>query len=154
VTSPDVASYAAMRHTGSITCAFANTPPASLGQLECGRMNRTLARAVRGVAHGAAGAYVGAVLFLVTVGIIDSFVHPQGTEMLWTRESLSALFLLSFGGDHCPWLVDRSPRCLLRSLLFSKTVRMAPKSSHSQGRPARGRTRAAHSSILRSGLSA
>jgi hypothetical protein len=98
VTSPDVASYAAMRHTGSITCAFATTPPASLGQLECGRMNRTLARAVRGVAHGATGAYVGSVLCLVTVGIIDSFVHPQGTEMLWTRESLSDLFLFSLGG--------------------------------------------------------
>jgi hypothetical protein len=63
-------------------------------------MDGTLARAVRGVAYGVMGAYVGAVLLFVTVGTIDSFVHPQGTEMLWTRarESLSDLFLLSWMG--------------------------------------------------------
>jgi hypothetical protein len=53
-------------------------------------MGRTLARAVRGMAYGVMGAYLGAVLLFVTVGIIDSFVHPHGAEVLWTRESLYA----------------------------------------------------------------
>jgi hypothetical protein len=38
------------------------------------------------------GAYVGAILFFVTVGIIDNLLQLQRTEMLWTRESLSDLF--------------------------------------------------------------
>jgi len=59
-----------------------------------------LARAGHGMAYGLAGAYVGAVLFFLTLGfgLSDSFVHPQGTEMLWTRQSLSDLFLFSFAG--------------------------------------------------------
>jgi hypothetical protein len=57
-----------------------------------------LARAGHGMAYGPAGAYVGAVLFFVAVGLSDSIVHPQGTEMLWTRQSLSDLFLFSFAG--------------------------------------------------------
>jgi hypothetical protein len=61
-------------------------------------MGRTLAGAVRGMAHGVMGAYLGAVLLFVTVGTIDSFIHPHGTEVLWTRESLPDLFLISLGG--------------------------------------------------------
>jgi hypothetical protein len=61
-------------------------------------MNRTVAPAVRGMAYGVIGAYVGAILFFVTIGIVDSLAHPQGTEMLWTRESISDLFLFSLGG--------------------------------------------------------
>ena len=49
------------------------------------------------MAHGVMGAYVGAILFFVTLGIIGSFVHPQDTEMLWTRD-LPDLFLYSLGG--------------------------------------------------------
>ena len=60
--------------------------------------DRTLARAVRGIAYGVAGAYLGAILFFVTIGLIDSFVHPQDTKMLWTTQSLSELLLLSWGG--------------------------------------------------------
>src|SRR5579864_5094923 len=50
------------------------------------------------VAFGLAGAYVGAVLFFVTLGLIDSFVHPQGIESPWTRQNRSDLFLYSFVG--------------------------------------------------------
>jgi len=32
------------------------------------------------------------------LGIIDSFVHAQGAEMFWTRESLSDLFYYSLAG--------------------------------------------------------
>lgn len=60
-------------------------------------MERTLAPAVRGMVQGVTGAYVGAVLFLVTV-IVDGFVHKQGTEMLWTRGDLSRLFLYPLAG--------------------------------------------------------
>lgn len=94
----DFDGYAAMRHPGSITYAFANTPRASLGQLEWGPMDRTMGRAARGMAYGAVGAYVGAILFFITLGIADSFVDPQGTEMLWTRKNLSDLFLYSLLG--------------------------------------------------------
>jgi len=69
-----------------------------MGQLQCGQMDRTSAHVVRGVAYGATGAYVGAILFLVTVGTIDSFFDPQGTQMLWTRESLHDLFLIPLAG--------------------------------------------------------
>jgi hypothetical protein len=58
---------------------------------------KPMVRAVRGVAYGVTGAYVGAILFLVTL-IIDSFVPPQGTGMLWTREDLSHLFLYPLAG--------------------------------------------------------
>jgi hypothetical protein len=51
-----------------------------------------------GVAYAVIGAYVGAILFFVTVGIIDNLLHLQRTEMLWTRESLSDLFLFSLAG--------------------------------------------------------
>src|SRR5208282_5376121 len=61
-------------------------------------MGRTLPPAVRGMVHGVTGAYVGAILFLVAVGIIDSFVHTQGAETLWTKESLPDLFLFSLAG--------------------------------------------------------
>jgi hypothetical protein len=60
-------------------------------------MDRTLAPAIRGMVQSVAGAYVGAVLFLVT-GIVDSFVHKKGTEMLWTRGDLSRLFLYPLAG--------------------------------------------------------
>jgi len=54
--------------------------------------DETMVRAVRGVAYGVTGAYVGAILFFITVGIIE------GGEMLWTRGSLSDLFLFSLAG--------------------------------------------------------
>jgi hypothetical protein len=60
-------------------------------------MDRMMGRAVRGVAYGVTGSYVGAILFLVTVGIIGSFVDPQGAEIDWRRD-LRDLFLISFGG--------------------------------------------------------
>jgi len=60
--------------------------------------DETMVRAVLGVAYGMTGAYVGATLFLVTVGITDNLFHLQRTEMLWTRESLSDLFLFSLAG--------------------------------------------------------
>ena len=87
-----------MKHNGSIRCAFANTPTASLGQLECGQDGQNGAACCMWNGPRRDGAYVGAVLFLVTVGIIDSFVPPQGTEILWTRDDLSRLFLLPLGG--------------------------------------------------------
>jgi hypothetical protein len=86
-----------MRHTGQHVHLQA-LHRATLAQLECGRMERTLARAVRGVAYAMTGAYVGAILFFVTLGIIDSLVHAQDAETLWTRESLSGLFAYSLGG--------------------------------------------------------
>jgi hypothetical protein len=92
------ARYAAMRHNGPITRAFANTPRASLVQLECRKVDGTLERAARGVVYGGMGAYAGAILFFVTIGIIDSFVHPQGTVMFWTGASLLDLFLFSMMG--------------------------------------------------------
>lgn len=46
------------------------------------------------MAQGLAGGYVGAFLLLVTLG----FVHPQGTATLWTRQSLSDLFLYPLAG--------------------------------------------------------
>lgn len=51
-----------------------------------------------GVAHSLAGAYVGAVLFFFTLGVSASFTDPQRNDMFWTRQSLSDLFLYSFGG--------------------------------------------------------
>ena len=51
-----------------------------------------------GVAYAVMGAYVGVILFFVTLGIIDSFVHAQGAEMFWTRESLSDIFYYSLAG--------------------------------------------------------
>lgn len=56
------------------------------------------ARATHGIACGLGGAYVGAVLFFVTLGLSDSFVSPQGPEMVWTRQSISDLFLYSAAG--------------------------------------------------------
>jgi hypothetical protein len=52
------------------------------------------------MAYGVMGAYVGANLLFVTVGIIETFVDPQGTRMrmLWTRQSLHDLLLFSLGG--------------------------------------------------------
>ena len=50
------------------------------------------ARAAKGMAYGMAGAYVGALLMFVTAGIID------GTEMIWTENSLHDLFLFSLVG--------------------------------------------------------
>ena len=61
-------------------------------------MDKTLIRALRGMTHSVAGAYVGTILFFVTLGIIDSFIHPQDAKMLWTREGLSDLFLFSWMG--------------------------------------------------------
>jgi hypothetical protein len=61
---------------------------------------KPMVRAVRGVAYGVTGAYVGAILFLVTL-IIDSFVPPQGTGMLWTREDLSHLFYIRWLESLC-----------------------------------------------------
>jgi len=61
-------------------------------------MDKTQEHAIRRVACGIAGAYVGAILFFVTLGIIDSFVHTPGSENLWKRDSLSDLFLYSLGG--------------------------------------------------------
>jgi hypothetical protein len=58
----------------------------------------TRLRGFLGVAHGLAGAYVGACFFFVTLGLSDSFVRPQSTESLWTRQNLSDLFLYSFVG--------------------------------------------------------
>jgi hypothetical protein len=55
-------------------------------------------RAVCGMAHGVTGAYVGAVFFFLSLGIIDSLVHAQGAEMFWTRESLTDLFYYSLAG--------------------------------------------------------
>lgn len=49
------------------------------------------------MAYGVMGAYVGAILLFVTVGIINSFIHPQGMGMMWTRD-LPDLFLFSLGG--------------------------------------------------------
>jgi hypothetical protein len=46
----------------------------------------------RGVAYAVMGAYVGAILFIVTAGVIER------TEMMWTRESLRDLFLYSLAG--------------------------------------------------------
>jgi hypothetical protein len=56
-----------------------------------------LARPGRGIAYALAGAYLGAVLLLVTVGIVNTFIHPPGMEWLWTRD-LPDLFLISLGG--------------------------------------------------------
>ena len=60
-------------------------------------MDRTT-RALRGMAYGVTGAYLGAILFFVTIGMIDSFVHAQDAEMFWTRDSLSDLFKFSLAG--------------------------------------------------------
>lgn len=49
-------------------------------------IDRALARAGRGMAYGLAGAYVGAILFIVTIELIDSFLHPQDTKMFWTTQ--------------------------------------------------------------------
>jgi hypothetical protein len=62
------------------------------------RKDETMVRAVSGVAYGVTGAYVGAILFFVTLGLSDSFVPPQGAAMAWTRQSLSDLFLFSAAG--------------------------------------------------------
>jgi hypothetical protein len=61
-------------------------------------MDKTLAPAIRGTAHAVAGAYVGAILFLVTVVMIGSFVPPKDTETLWTEGDLSRLFLYPLAG--------------------------------------------------------
>lgn len=50
-----------------------------------------LARAGHGMAYGLAGAYIGAVLFFVTLGLSDR-------EKVWTRQNLSDLFLFSAAG--------------------------------------------------------
>lgn len=69
--------------------------------------NKTLSPAVRGMVHGVAGAYVGAILFFVTMEIIDSFGHPQGTEMIWTKDFLSHVLLYSLAGIIvlCWWIL-------------------------------------------------
>ena len=54
--------------------------------------------AARGVAYALTGAYVGAILFLVAVGIIQSFVDPQSAATFWTSESLHDLFLYPLAG--------------------------------------------------------
>jgi hypothetical protein len=54
--------------------------------------DETTARVLGGVVHGVLGSYVGAVLFFITLGIVER------TERLWTRESLSFLFLSSLAG--------------------------------------------------------
>jgi len=113
-----------------------------------------MVRAVLGVAYGMTGAYVGAILFLVTVGITDNLFHLQRTEMLWTRESLSDLFLFSLAGIFVLswWIV---PLGVFFGVYFCpRTVTMASKSSCDQRHPAWGRARAAHSSILHCGISA
>jgi hypothetical protein len=58
----------------------------------------TMVHAVRGVAYAVTGAYVGAILFLVAAGIIQSFVDPQSAATFWTSESLRALFLYPLAG--------------------------------------------------------
>jgi hypothetical protein len=50
-------------------------------------MDRTIDPALRGIGYSLIGAYVGAILFFVTLGI------TQGEENLWTRESLRDLFV-------------------------------------------------------------
>lgn len=62
------------------------------------QQHETMQRAVHGVAYGVAGAYVGAILFFVTVGMIDNLFHLHRTEVLWARQSLSSLFLFSLAG--------------------------------------------------------
>jgi hypothetical protein len=51
-----------------------------------------------GVAYAVMGAYAGAILFLVTAGIIQSFVDPQDAATFWTSESLRDLFLYPLAG--------------------------------------------------------
>lgn len=58
----------------------------------------TMVRAARGVAYAVTGAYVGAILFIVTAGIIQSFVDPQSAAAFWTSESLRDLFLFPLAG--------------------------------------------------------
>ena len=50
------------------------------------------ARAAKGMAYAMTGAYVGAILLVVTAGITDK------TEMLWTSNSLHHLFSFSLVG--------------------------------------------------------
>ncbi len=57
-----------------------------------------MVRAARGVAYAETGAYVGAILFFVTLGIIDTFIRAQGAERFWTRETLHDLFLYPLAG--------------------------------------------------------
>jgi hypothetical protein len=61
-------------------------------------MDRWVPRAVCGMVHGVTGAYVGAVLFFLSLGVIDSFVHAQGAEIFWTRDSLFDLFIIPLAG--------------------------------------------------------
>jgi hypothetical protein len=53
---------------------------------------------VGGVVQGVAGAYVGCVLFFVTLGIVDSLFRLQKTERLWTSENVSDLLKISLAG--------------------------------------------------------
>lgn len=117
-----------------------------------GQMNRTLALAVRGMVYGVTGAYVGAILFLVTVEISDSFVHPQGTEMLWTRKGLSDLFLLSWGAIMLLgwWIV---PLGVVFGVYVGPKLSQWPRKAAVVRGILLGATRAPHSSSVCSGLS-
>jgi len=55
-------------------------------------------RAVCGMAHGVTALMSELFFSSSRLGIIDSFVHAQGAEMFWTRESLSDLFYYSLAG--------------------------------------------------------
>ncbi len=60
-------------------------------------MDTPLGRASRGIAYALAGAYVGAVLFFVTLGVSDTINDPQKAKLLWW-EDLSTLFTMCFYG--------------------------------------------------------
>jgi hypothetical protein len=83
-------------------------------------------RAARGVAYAVTGAYVGAVLFLVTAGIIQSLIDPQSAATFWTNESLRDLFSYPLAGIILPswWIV---PVGVFFGVYFDPTLAQWPR---------------------------
>jgi len=125
--------------------------PGESGQLECGQDGQNGAACCMWNAHGVTGAYVGAILFFVTLGNNRQFrSRARRGDVLDERKPID-LFIIhwresfSLAGGSFP-SVSSSESTLVQN------CHNGPKSSRDQGHPPRGRTRAAHSSILRSGL--